>query len=194
MPSFENINPVEEAEIPPAESVAQGTESILVPEYQETMERHKKGRLGLLKDMVTSRTIDIAANFVPGIDAPKLAIEGMLGKTLSNEKLTSRQRFDHMLIGGGIALSYALAAFGTPEAALAARSASSFIAKIEFGPEMMQEIAQKTKDKFPKPAAFLEKTASYFMDKREQFIQGVRRMGKQAEEYLNELEPGPAMI
>ncbi|KKW20816.1 MAG: hypothetical protein UY61_C0022G0013 [Candidatus Adlerbacteria bacterium GW2011_GWC1_50_9] len=115
MASFEKRKPTEETEIPSSESITVNMELALTPEHREVMERHKRGRLELLRDFITSRTVDVAMNFMPGIDVPKLAIEGMLGKTLSNEKLTLRKRFDYMLISGGIALSYVLAVFGTPE-------------------------------------------------------------------------------
>ncbi|OGZ96467.1 MAG: hypothetical protein A2847_00260 [Candidatus Sungbacteria bacterium RIFCSPHIGHO2_01_FULL_50_25] len=185
--SFEKIKPPKEIEVPFSESIPANKELVLTPEYTSTMERHKRRRLELLRDFITSRTVDVTLNFVPGIDVPKLAIEGMLGKTLSDEKLTSRRRFDYMLISGGIALSYALAVCVTPDTALAARGAVGVIANVEFGPEMMKDIASKTKEKFPKASAFLEKTASYFAGKREQFIQDAGRIGKEAEGYLGKL-------
>ncbi len=189
MPSFEKRRSSEEPEIPSSESITANAEFTLTPEHASTMERHKRGRLELLKDIITSQTVDIALNFVPVIDAPKLAIEGMLGRTLSNETLTSRKRFDHMLISGGIALAYVLAAFGSPDAALAARGVAGIIAKVEFGPEMMRDIAHKTKEKFPKAAAFLDKTGSYFADKREEFFEGVQSIGPEVEKYLSEVRP-----
>jgi len=194
MASFEKRKPTEETEIPSSESITVNMELALTPEHIEVMERYERGRLKLLRDFITSRTVDVALNFVPGIDVPKLAIEGMLGKTLSNEKLTLRKRFDYMLISGGIALSYVLAVFGTPDAALAARGAAGIVANVEFGPEVMRDIAHRTKEKFPKASRFLEKTASYFVDKREQFIQDAGRIGKEAERYLEELRPEITMI
>ncbi|KKW18459.1 MAG: hypothetical protein UY60_C0011G0016 [Parcubacteria group bacterium GW2011_GWB1_50_9] len=68
------------------------------------------------------------------------------------------------------------------------------VANVEFGPEVMRDIAHRTKEKFPKASRFLEKTASYFVDKREQFIQDAGRIGKEAERYLEELRPEITMI
>ncbi len=144
---------------------------------REILEKAGEGRRKLfenisasrIKEIARSRTADIAGNLIPGIDIPKLFAEAWRGKTSSGEELSRRQRFAYTAVAGGISMAYALELSGLTGGALTARAAAGAIAKIELGPETLKEIAERSKKRFPKQAALLEKTANFLLDKREAF-------------------------
>lgn len=131
------------------ESVEQRKENII--------ERACRGRLNLLKDVFTSRTADIVGNLIPGVDVAKLNIEAVVGRTTSGEELSLKQRFTYTAIAGGITLAYALEFAGMRTEAITMRGLTATMASIEFGPEFLRLVIEKTRDKYPKLTHILEK-------------------------------------
>lgn len=147
---------------PTAPSVEQRTET-----RDQIVEQAGERRRNLLKDVFTSRTADLIGNFIPGVDVPKMLGEAIAGKTVSGEGLSSRKRFDHVAIAGGIALAYGLGLAGMPAEASVARTAASLLAKIEFGPEFLAEAAHMAADRFPNAAHLLDRTATFVGHQRD---------------------------
>lgn len=158
----------------PAEAPGETDPRELLPEAAERKERimgaFSERRRQLLKDVFTSRSADLIGNFIPGIDIPKMVTEAIVGKTISGEKLSRRKKFDLIAISGGISVAYALECVGMPIEALTVRSVAAALSKIEFGPEFLEEIAEKTKAKYPKTSELLGKTEEFLSDKREQTV------------------------
>lgn len=186
---WEQITPSSEAEgqeeIPPETFEVEAPETIL-EQRQEIVEAAQEKRRHLLKDIFTSRTADIAGNFIPGVDIPKMTIEAAIGKTVSGEKLSARQRFDYMAMAGGITLAYALEFAGMMGEAMTARSAIAVMSKMEFGPELLKEAGGRARSKFPKAANLLEKTGEFLAEKRDV---AMKRFGEELRKGFLSLQP-----
>ena len=140
----------------------------------EVMERFGEGRRKIISDIFKSRTADLIGNWIPGVDAPKMLVEAARGKTSSGEILSGHKRFAQAAIGGGVASAYALELAGFLPEAMTVRGLAAAISKVEFGPEILKEAAERAKNKFPRIAHMLEKTADYAEDKREAVFDSVK--------------------
>ncbi|KKU50726.1 MAG: hypothetical protein UX72_C0034G0005 [Parcubacteria group bacterium GW2011_GWA2_47_10] len=136
-------------------------------ERETIMENAVEDRGNLAARIFKSRVADLAGNFIPGIDIPKMAFEASIGKTSSSERLSKRQRTAYAIISGGTALAYTLQLLGMTAEAVTLRTAVAGLAQVEFGPEFLREAGEKARGKFPRVAPILEKTANYAAEKRE---------------------------
>jgi hypothetical protein len=61
-------------------------------ERREKIGEWQRKRAERLKEILFSRTADIAGNYIPGIDVVKMTIEGAVGRTLSKRELSPVER------------------------------------------------------------------------------------------------------
>lgn len=142
----------------------------------EVMERFGEVHGKFISGVFKSRAADLIGNWIPGVDASKMLIEAARGKTSSGEFLSGHKRFAQAVIGGSVASAYALELTGFLPEAVAARSIAAAISKVEFGPEILKEAAERAKNKFPKIAHMLERTADYAEDKRETVFASIKNI------------------
>lgn len=147
----------------------------------DSMERAKFERAEFLKDILVSRTADLAANFIPVAGSAKMMIEAAIGKTSSSAKLTRRERIDYAIIAGGTAVAYALIVSGMPQEGGMVQGGVGAFGKIEFGPTVVKEAAEFAREKFPRVAPILDAVWNYMEKKKE----AAKRIGEEA---LNTLE------
>lgn len=132
---------------------------------KEIIENARRSRSQLLKEIFTSRTADMVGNLIPGVDVVKLNIEAVVGKTISGEELSAKQRFTYTVIAGGITLAYALEFAGMRNEAITVRGLTATMAGIEFGPAFLKLAAEKAQDKYPKIAHILGKISKIVVKK-----------------------------
>ena len=83
------------------------TEILTTPESNEAkVEALTVEREGILKKIITSRSLDRVGNWIPGVNAVKLGIESAVGKTSSQRKLSGTERIVRGLESGALMLIY----------------------------------------------------------------------------------------
>jgi len=165
-------------------------ESFVFERQREIMERAKFERAQYVKDILVSRTADLATNFIPVAGAAKMMIEAAIGKTSSKTKLTRRERIDYAIIAGGTAVAYALVFSGMPQEGGMAQGAVGVFGKIEFGPMVVKEAAEFAREKFPAVAPVLDAVWDFMGKKKE----AAKRIGEEALRTLEHMDTRHAFL
>ena len=87
---FENMNDLESTVSKPLPEITDSEPADVEREAQ--LEEIETERASLLDKFLTSRITDSVANFIPGINNIKFAIEAAMGETISKRKLTGLER------------------------------------------------------------------------------------------------------
>ena len=165
-------------------------EAFVFERHGEIMERAKFERAEFLKDILVSRTADLATNFVPVAGSAKMMIEAAIGKTSSSTKLTRRERIDYAIIAGGTAVAYALFVLGMPHEGGMVQGGVGTFGKIEFGPTVIKEAAEFAREKFPAVAPILDAVWNFMGKKKE----AAKRIGEEALKALENMDARHAFL
>ncbi len=79
---------------------------ITLESHEAEIEALAVEREGILKKIITSRSLDRIGNWIPGVNAIKLGIESAVGKTSSQRKLSGTERIIRALESGALMLIY----------------------------------------------------------------------------------------
>lgn len=143
---------------------------------EQVIEKSQEARKNLLGRILKSKIVDLAGDIIPGVDIPKMAAEAYVGKTTSGEILSNEKRFSYMAISAVTALAYGLAMNEAGGAAVAARGTAAFLSSTEFGPEVIKMVAEKLQSNKPNVAEFMHRSADYFKEKKDLFIEASANM------------------
>ena len=133
----------------------EGEVSLESLERREKIGEWQRKRAERLKEILFSRTADIAGNYIPGIDVVKMTIEGAVGRTLSKRELSPVERILSILSSAAI-----LGFYLTGDLRLRASASVMFDALM--APRIFEEIVSKIAVVAPGFAAILEKVPVFF--------------------------------
>ena len=133
------------------------------PEKKEKIREWQGKRAEKLKEILFSRTADVAGNYVPGIDVVKMTIEDVLGKTLSKREISATERTLFILSSAAI-----LGFYLTGDLRLRAGASAMFDALMV--PQIFKDIISKIAPITPGFAAILEKAPAFLAQNIQQAL------------------------
>lgn len=131
-----------------------GQEGEMNLERKEKIGEWQKKRAEKLKEILFSRTADVAGNYIPGLDVLKMTIEAVLGKTLSKRELSATERVLFVLSSAAI-----LGFYLSGDLRLRAGASAMFDALM--APQIFKDIISKIAVVTPGFAAILEKAPAF---------------------------------